>query len=146
MAALTAEAQRQSKANALQRTLVGKIAANVKCFKGGLAAKNAAGYVLPASDTAGLVVIGVFMETIDNTGGANAAYTIRITTGVFKFFNLVARPVVQANQFGLVRVGDDTSVATTGGVADIIAGFCDQIDSDGVWVHVDGSINVALAS
>lgn len=144
--ALAAEVQRQSRANGLQRTIKASVKAATKIYKGALVAKNAAGYVLPAADVAGQTVIGVAMETVDNTGGADGALTIRVTTGVFKFTNYGADPCVQADMHGIVRVQDDTTVRNAGGTADIIAGILEQIDSDGVWVHVDASINVALAT
>lgn len=47
-----------------------ELAASTKAYKGGLAALNAAGYAIRATDTSGSIFLGVFTETIDNTGSA----------------------------------------------------------------------------
>lgn len=145
MAALTADRATRTRATQ-RRTIVGKLAAATTIYKGSIVAKNAAGYVLPASDTAGLTVIGVALATVANAGAAGAA-EIAIDTGAdFKFNNFGADPVVQADWGGIVRVADDNTVRNAGGTADIIAGICALIESDGVWVFIDAATNVALAT
>lgn len=143
---MTGERTTRKKAGCYSRTVIGKLAAATTIYKGALVAKNAAGYCVPAADTAGLVVVGVAMQTVVNPGAAGALEINIDVGGVYKFFNLAADPVVQADMHGIVRVGDDQSVRNAGGTADIIAGVCELIEPDGVWVHVDGSINLALAS
>lgn len=54
-----------------------ELAASTKGYKGGLAALNAAGYAIRATDTAGSIFLGVFAETIDNTG-SNGDKSIRV--------------------------------------------------------------------
>ncbi len=62
------------------------VAANTKIYAGSLVCANTTGYVVPAADTAGLKFVGVAIEQMDNTGGANGALTIRLRrSGAFQF-------------------------------------------------------------
>lgn len=133
MAAATAD--RKTSARSTGRTFTADLAAATKIWLGTLVAVNAAGYAVPASDTAALKVIGVALSTVDNTGAAGAK-SITVETGVFKLVNL-ATAIVQASKHKLCYVGDDQSVTTAAVAAnDVVAGIVDAIDTDGVWVYV----------
>lgn len=67
MAALTAPYDARRKDGEL--TLYG-INNNIEVFKGGMAALAASGYVQAASDTAGVLFVGVFAESVSNLDGA----------------------------------------------------------------------------
>lgn len=146
MAALTTDRKIEIRAGGTTRTMIAKLAAATTIYKGALVAKNASGYVVPASDALGLAVIGFAAETVVNAGAAGAAEITIITGVVAKLNSLVADPVVQADMHAIVRVADDNTVRNAGGVADIIAGICEGIDTDGVWVYVDAATNIALAT
>jgi hypothetical protein len=48
--------------------------AAVKCYKGGLAMINAAGYITPAvAEASNAGIVGVFLKTVDNSAGAAGA-------------------------------------------------------------------------
>lgn len=118
------------------RSLVGDLAAATKIYMGSLVAKNAAGYCVPASDAAALRVVGVALETVDNTAGAAGDKNVHLLTGVFKLGN-AGGAIVQASKHALAYVADDNSVTTAAvAVNDVIAGLVDSIDSDGVWLSV----------
>jgi len=135
MAALTAD-RFPFKQRSTGRTFVGDVKAGVVIFLNALVAVDANGWTVPASDTAGLVVTGVALESVDNTLGANGARTVEIVTGVFKFNN-AGNAIVQASKHRPCMVADDNSVTTAAVAAnDIKAGTVDAIDSDGVWVRV----------
>jgi predicted RecA/RadA family phage recombinase len=62
------------------------VAAATKIYAGSLVCANAEGFAVPAADTAGLKFLGVALEQVDNTGGANGAKVVRLRrTGVFEF-------------------------------------------------------------
>jgi len=62
------------------------VAANSKIYSGSLVCANTSGYAVPAADTAGFTFLGVALEQVDNTGGANGVKKIRLRrTGVFEF-------------------------------------------------------------
>ncbi|MDQ3295081.1 MAG: hypothetical protein M3619_00665 [Myxococcota bacterium] len=138
MAALTADksvALNKMRAGGYSRTIIGKLAAATTIYKGALCAVNAAGYIVPAADAAGLVVVGIAQSQVVNAGAAGAA-EIAMVTGVFKFANLAAALVAQANMHRVVYVADDQTVRGTASATPIIAGVCELIESDGIWVYV----------
>ncbi len=104
---------------------------------GGLNAINAAGAVVPAADAAGLKVIGVSDENVDNSSGAAGDKTVNSRRGrVFKFKNDGTNAVAAAHLFTNVYVKDNETVDSDGGTNSIVAGKCIGIDSDGVWVEI----------
>lgn len=143
MAAQTADRNFKIRAGGYLRTIIGKLAAATKVYRGSLGAKNAAGFILPAADAANYKVVAVIDEQVDNTGGAAGALEVRMTTGVVKLDNSGTDPVVQANMHGYCFVEDDHTVRATGGTNSIRAGVVELIESDGVWVKVEPEISNA---
>jgi hypothetical protein len=135
MAALTAD-RFPFKSRSTWRSFVGDVKAATIIWLHALVAVDANGWIVPASDTAGLTVVGVAVESVDNSLGANGAKGVEILTGVFKFNN-AGGAIVQASKHKPCFVADDNSVTTAAVAAnDIKAGTVDAIDTDGVWVRV----------
>lgn len=112
------------------------VAANVKCWQGGLAILVGTS-VKPGVVVSGGLALGRFEETVDNTGGAAGAKSVKVRRGCFKFGNYVS-DAVPASQVGRnCYVYDDATVAATdgGSGARSVAGIVHQVDSDGVWVR-----------
>lgn len=62
------------------------VAASTKIYAGSLVCVNADGYAVPAADTSGFIFVGVALEQVDNSAGANGAKSVRIRReGVFEF-------------------------------------------------------------
>lgn len=62
------------------------VAAGTKIFAGSLVCVNADGFAVPAADTSGYVFVGVALEQVDNSAGANGAKSLRVRReGVFEF-------------------------------------------------------------
>jgi len=62
------------------------VAAGAKVFAGSLVCVNADGFAVPAADTSGYVFVGVALEQVDNSSGANGAKSLRVRRGgVFEF-------------------------------------------------------------
>lgn len=134
MAALTADAERNN--TGITRLIVGDVATNVVIYRHALVAKNAAGYIVPASDTANLKVVGVAVYKVDTTGVANGVRKVEIATGVFEFANL-AGAIVQAGKHALCYVGDDNSVTTAAAATnDVVAGVVESFTTSSVFVRV----------
>lgn len=113
-----------------------KVAADVVIFMGAMVAVNAAGYAVPAEDTAGLVVIGVAQQFVDNLGGGDGGQTVRVQKGVFGLPNSAVNAVTQADVGRDAYVEDDGTVANDGVTNGIVAGVVDELGSDGlVYVH-----------
>lgn len=113
---------------------------------GALVAFNASGYLVPASDTAGLRVAGVADEAADNMDGQNGAASVKVSRGAFKLGNSASKAVAQANVGGVVYVEDDETVAKES-TKSVVAGVALELDGDGVWVDVSiaGAITAANA-
>ncbi|WP_052361952.1 hypothetical protein [Geminisphaera colitermitum] len=110
------------------------VAAAAKIWKGGLTAINAAGFAVPASDTAGLKVVGLAIISIDNTDGANGAAQVEVKRGCFLLANSAANAATIAHINGPAYVIDDETVATQS-THSIPAGRIHDIAEDGsVWV------------
>lgn len=110
------------------------VAAGAVIDGGTLVAVNATGFAVPAAGTAGLTVVGVADERMDNTGGADGAAVCRVRRGwIFLFSNDSAGAVTQALFGKPVFVKDAGTVTKTGSVA---AGRCLGVDAEGVWVEV----------
>ena len=130
------------------------VAANVKCYQGGLAAL-AAGKARPGYVATGLVAVGIFDPSgpdsldgiMDNTGGAADAFNVRVRSGVFRFANYGSDPVVAADVGKPCYIYDDTTVAHTDGSGTrSVGGVVVKVESAGVWVKVGSVDGTALAA
>lgn len=120
----------------IRRTFTGDLAASTTIYMGALVAKNASGYVVPASDAAAIKVIGFALEQVVNSGAAGAK-TIMIGTGVIECDN-AGGAIVQAGKHALCYVADDQSVSTSAAMTnDVIAGRVVDFTTTKVFVDVD---------
>jgi len=118
------------------------VEASTILFAGSLAAANAGGNLVPASDTANLKVLGRVeagsLESVfDNSQGAAGDKTATVKRGVFVLSNSVANPVTKSLIGNPVYVEDAATVASEGShsvVAGIFLGFA---DGDTTQVIVD---------
>lgn len=112
------------------------VAASTKVEAGHMGAVNAAGYVVPASDTAGLKVIGRIENTVDNTTGGNGGESVAILRNqAFHWANSATTPLTVADIGGNAYVEDSVTVTTdVGSTNNIVAGKILEINSKGVWV------------
>lgn len=139
MAALTADRKTRMRAGGYTRTIIGKLAAATTIYKGAMCAKNAAGYIVPASDSAAIKIVGVAQSTVANAGAAGAA-EVAMVTGVFEYDNDGVSPVVQADMHGPCYVSDDHTVRTAGGKC--FAGLVDEIKNGKVWLKIEPELDL----
>lgn len=113
------------------------VKAAVKPLQGGIAVLNA-GYAAPGTTATGLVAIGRFEDTYDNSAGAAGDLTARVKRGVFKFANSSAGDLIaQADVGADCYIVDDQTVAKTNGTSTRSrAGQIVAVDADGVWVQI----------
>jgi hypothetical protein len=116
---------------------VGEIGCAVDiCYQGGLAAVNAAGYIAPAGVAVTDRVVGVFIETVDNSGGSAGDVTARYwKRGSFKLDNSATNTLTVAHRGNAVYAEDDQTVGFSAS-AGPFAGILEEVDSDGVWVRI----------
>lgn len=109
-------------------------AAAILLYAGTLAATDANGRAVPASDTAGLRVRGRVEEDADNSAGLAGAINARIKKSTFRFANSAANALDQADVGKRCYVEDDTTVSADPGDNGIIAGELVAVDAEGAWV------------
>lgn len=112
------------------------VATGATAYAGGLAAVDTDGKAVPASDTAGLKVLGRFEH------GADAAEKVMVKRGIFLFDNKANDLVVAADIGGYCYVTDDQTVQHTANSKTVVAGVVRGVTTDGVYVdtawYVDG--------
>jgi hypothetical protein len=113
------------------------VAASTKIEAGKMVGANSSGYAVEGADTAGIRILGVADETVDNSTGSNGDKTVKVRKGkVFKLDNSATNAVDVADVGSNVFVEDDETVADVTGTNGIVAGRCMAVDSDGVWVEI----------
>lgn len=112
------------------------VAANVKCWKGGLAVIEA-GNITPGKVGASLISAGRFEQTVDNLGGAAGAQTAVVRRGCFQFANSSTDAVAAADIGKPCYVEDDQTVSKTSAAnARSVAGIVRGVEPAGVWVEI----------
>jgi hypothetical protein len=113
------------------------LTANARIFAGAMVAISAAGLGVAATATAANVTVGIAEQTVDNTGGANSAVSVKVRRGIFRFGNSTAGDLIARSEIGKqVFVVDDQTVAKTNNAgARPVAGICFDVDALGVWVE-----------
>lgn len=120
------------------------VAASTKIEAGKMVGINSAGYAVEAADTAGIKVLGVAQETVDNSSGSNGDLVVRIRKDkVFKFKNSATNAVEAGHVGTLVFVENDETVADVTGTNGVVAGRCIEVAADGVWVEIPAAPQVA---
>jgi hypothetical protein len=134
MSALTADRETKMKDGELVSV---PVAASTKVFGGGMVCANATGYATPGATATTLTYLGRAEEQVDNSSGAAGALSVLVRRKkAFKWANLAADLVTQAELGKTCYVVDDQTVAKTNGTSTrSAAGVVIGIDSDGVWVE-----------
>lgn len=117
------------------------VAANTTIYLGTIVAVDAQGNAVPASDAAGLTVLGRAEETVVNTGAAGAKVIV-IRRGIFLWDNSGAAALTKAHIGTIAYVADDQTVANAS-VNAIKAGLVVGINTDGVWIDTRYHLPVA---
>lgn len=135
---LAADRQTRIRAGGATRSGVGDVAASTKIYFGSLIARNATGYIVPASDAAALKVIGIAQQFVDNSAGADGALTVSYITGVEAEFVNAGGAIVQAGKLAKCYVSDDQSVTSKAlALHKILAGTVISFTTTTVFVFVE---------
>lgn len=111
------------------------VAANAKIFAGSIVVLDA-GNAKAGVTGLNLFAAGRAEETVDNTGGAAGAKTVKVKRGVFRFDNAAADLVTAAKIGSPCYIVDDQTVAATnGGNTRSAAGIVRDVDDAGAWVE-----------
>lgn len=146
MAGLTAARNTPERSGAIIDSVPVKAA--TKVYVNSLCSVDSSGWGVPASDTAGQIVLGRCEGTpgpgltgldADNSGGANGAVTMNVKRGAFKFDNGTAGEAFTVNDIGKnAKVVDDHTVGKVGGTNGIVVGTFLGLDDAGAsaWVQI----------
>jgi hypothetical protein len=145
MAALTSDRSYKIRAGGTHQFETYGVAAATIIYNGALVAFDAAGYIVPASATAGTIVCGIAHSYVTNAAGAAGDQRVLVGWGMCaNFVNATAGAAITRALYGRpVFALDDQTVTNAAGIP---AGVLRLIDADGVWVFVDQGINAALTA
>ncbi len=113
------------------------ILTGVKIYAGSIVVLDSSGWAKPGVTATGLVCVGMALETKDNTSGASGDLSIKVRAGTFQFVN--GDTITKAHIGDTVYITDDCTVAKLG-TSKSPAGYIVDVDSLGVWVHVDPAL------
>jgi hypothetical protein len=109
------------------------VATAVTIYKGTIV-MLVAGYLKPAADAAGGIVVGVAQEKVVNAGADGAAYCDVDCNNSWRF---VGSGIVAADVGKTAYVADDQTVQDATGTNSIVAGFIEELESANVvWVRI----------
>lgn len=114
------------------------VSAATKCYAGGIAVING-GYVEPGTTALGLVAVGRFNQTVDNSTGAAGDLRVEVNRGeAYRWLNSAAADeITQADLFTTCYIVDDETVAKTDGAGTrSVAGTVVGVDAGGVFVEI----------
>lgn len=118
--------------------------AAVKLLQGVLWARNSSGYITNAADTAGMLVVGIGADEVDNSAGSAGDLDCLVSRGIYLLANSGTNALTLAHLKQPCYVEDNVTVAskTTNG---IVAGIVEDVTTDGVWVNVGVSPLAGIA-
>lgn len=109
------------------------VKASTHIYLGTIVAVDASGYLVPASDTAGLVVVGVAVQEVNNTGSSGGVSCRIMPNNVVGAYQLNAVSPAITWVGKLLYASDDNTVALVGTTTnDIVVGRCLSVDVTGV--------------
>ena len=135
--ALTKNRDTREIAGALVRLTV-KTGATI--YAGALVAVDSTGYAVPASDAAGLKVVGRAEHQ------AAADQPVMVKRGVFLYNNKTGDKVTAAHIGGYCYAADDETVQGTANTNEVVAGIVRGVTADGVYVDTEWNAAAAAAT
>jgi hypothetical protein len=135
MSSILSGADRQTPRRDLGLVRVG-VKANAIVLAGHIAVVDTAGYAEHGKVATDLTYLGVFDETIDNTGGADGDVSVLVRThAAFLLDNDEADAVDQASVGMKCYIHDSTTVSKTSATdTKSLCGVVLEITDEGVWV------------
>lgn len=109
-------------------------------YAGALVAVDSTGYAVPASDAAGLKVVGRAEHQ------AAAGQPVMVKRGVFLYNNKTGDKVTAAHIGGYCYAADDETVQGTANTTEVVAGIVRGVTADGVYVDTEWNAAAAAAT
>lgn len=119
-------------------------AAAKQFYKGQIVVLDSSGNAEPGTTATGKLCVGVSRENFLSTTAA--AENVKVRSGIYKFANSSGDAVTKTEVGKVVYIEDDQTVCKTA-TSKSVAGYCVQLDSDGVWVilHHPATANPSAA-
>ena len=112
-----------------------KVAAATTIFKGALCAVNATGFLVPATNAAGQIVVGLSEHSADNSAGADGDLSCNCMKGRVALNGEGGDLPTQALIGHGVYAASDNEVEATPG-AGVFAGTLVEIDGADYWIDI----------
>ncbi len=111
------------------------VAAGEIIYAGSFVVLDANGYAAPATEATGLTPRGRADAQVDNTNGTAGASRVATRKGTFRFANVgdIDRTHIGNDAY---LVDDQTVSSSSNTNARSVGGTIDDVDDDGVWVHI----------
>lgn len=110
------------------------VAAASICYKGALVAITA-GYAASAVAAAGVIVVGIAEETVDNSAGLDGAKSVLVSSG--GSFRLVGSSIVAADVGKPAYLADNQTVTDATGTYGIVVGVIEELEAANVvWIYI----------
>jgi hypothetical protein len=120
-----------------------QVAATTHIYKGSIVAVNAAGNAVPAADTAGLRVVGIAEEEVNNTGAAGAA-DVQVRAGIAAL--LAGSGLALTDVGSIANASDDQTIVTAGTNGVKVGRIVEFVSATSVWVFIPkGGLSTGLA-
>jgi len=118
------------------------VAASTTIYKGGMVALDTDGFLVPASDTADLIVVGWAAEYVDNSGGSDGDEDCEVREGIARF---AATSITAAMRGTLMYVVDDQTFDETDPGNSVVAGILvGYEDTDDGWLQISPVIGAQI--
>jgi predicted RecA/RadA family phage recombinase len=115
------------------------VGTGAKIFAGSMVMLNAAGYAVPAADTAGCKFLGIARQFIDNTGGANGDLKVEVwRKGCFE---MTCAGMAVTDVGTVVYASDDQTVTKTAGNGVNCGRISEFVSATSVYVDIDREIS-----
>jgi hypothetical protein len=132
MAALAEDRITETKFQALKSY---PVAGSTKIYAGSIVAINSSGYAVPASDSAGLKVVGVAASQADNSTGSNGDKSVKVDAPIIARFD--ATSITQAMVGQVMYVVDDHTFDDSPGTNGVKAGrLVEFISTTEGWIEI----------
>lgn len=115
------------------------VAAGELIEQGKIVMLNATGFALEGATATGQKMVGMALETVDNSTGADGDLSVEVFRGLSRWASGTAGDAIDRADIGatVYIIDDETVGLTDGGATRSAAGTVDQVDgngADGVWV------------
>lgn len=141
MTALSADANRKSRVAGIRSY---PVAASTQIYKGALVAIDSDGFLIPGANTAGIQIVGVADENVDNNPGSDGDKDCRVISD--RAFLFTASDITQAMLGDMMFCVDDNTIDDAASNSIPVGRLVEFVSATSGWVFIpDGGMPVPTA-